>query len=97
MPNGDLAEELLRANSARQSNIFHNKTPRPAQQSNRQRVSEKNQVHNFAGSGTETLCEIWRSHILDCGDYCLHAETGIDKLSLQRDEFSVIRCQSLFQ
>lgn len=55
MPNGHLAGELLRANSARLSNTFHIKTPRPAQLPNRQRVSDKNQVPNFAGSGTE-LC-----------------------------------------
>jgi hypothetical protein len=97
MPNDDLAEELLRANSARLSNTFHIKTPRPAQLPNQQWVSEKNQVPNFAGSGTETLCEIWRSHVAECGDYCLRAETGINKSSLQREEFSVLRCQSLLQ
>jgi len=77
MPNGDFAGELLRANYARLSNTFHIKTHRPAQLPNRQRVSVKNQVPNFTGSGTEILCEIWRSHVLRCGGHCLHAENGI--------------------
>ena len=58
MPNGDLAEELLRANSARLSNTIHIKTPCPTQLPNQQWVSEKNHVPDFAGSGAETLCQI---------------------------------------
>jgi hypothetical protein len=85
MPNGDLAEELLRANSARLSYIPHqNPPPPPAQLPNQQWVSENNQVPNFAESGTETMCEIWRSHAAECGDYCLRAESGINKAPLQR-------------
>jgi len=76
---------------------FHIKTPRPAQLPNQQWVSGKNQVHNFTGLGTETMCEIWRSHVAERGDYCLRAESGINKAPLQREEFSITRCQSLFQ
>jgi hypothetical protein len=93
MLNGDLAEELLRANSAGLSNscIFHIKKPRPAQLPNQQWVSEENQVPNSAGSGTDLAF-----HVAECGDYCFHAENGINKASLQWEEFSVIRRQSLF-
>ena len=72
-----------------------NATPSPT---TKPTVGQRNESSSLIlqGLGTETLCEIWRSHVTQCGDYSLHAKKGINKAPLQREEFSVIPCQSVF-